>query len=130
MTIFIVDDDKLHHFGMKRMLHHVKVATRIEAFYNGLQAIEFLQLNAKQTHLLPDIIFLDINMPVMDGWQFLDSFGHLELQSAKPISIYMVTSSADHNEVIRASSYKQVNSFILKPISIQFLEDMFKHFRS
>ncbi len=129
MITFIVDDDKLHHFGMKRMLHHMTVPTKVMQFYNGLQAIEFLEQHKGEEEVLPDVIFLDINMPVMNGWQFLESFIELNLQPEKPITIYIVTSSVDRSEMLKAASYKEITNYIIKPISIQSLESVFKEMK-
>ncbi len=110
---------------MKRMLHHLTIDTQIMQFYNGLQAIEYLQQNKDKLNSLPDVIFLDINMPVMNGWQFLDSFIKLHLHSEKRITIYMVTSSVDNAEILKAASYKEIKNYIIKPISISSLKEVF-----
>ena len=126
LITFVIDDDKLYQFGMKRMLHHLPVPTEIMQFYNGLQAIEYLQQHKDKKAELPDVIFLDINMPVMNGWQFLDTFINMKLNSEKSITIYMVTSSVDNSEILRAAAYKQIKNYIIKPISIDSLKDVFK----
>ena len=110
---------------MKRMLHHLTIETEILQFYNGLQAIEFLQQNKDRKNNLPDIIFLDINMPVMNGWQFLDTFINLRIHPEKHITIYMVTSSVDNAEILKAASYKEIKNYIIKPISIHSLKEVF-----
>ena len=127
LITFIIDDDKLYQFGMKRMLHHLTIETEIMQFYNGLQAIEYLQQNKDKKSQLPDVIFLDINMPVMNGWQFLDSFVKLNLNPEKHITIYMVTSSVDNAEILKAASYKEIKNYIIKPISINSLKEVFEN---
>ncbi len=124
---FIIDDDKLYQFGMKRMLHHLSVDTEVVQFYNGFQAIEYLKENKDKVKYLPDVIFLDINMPVMNGWQFLDSFVNLALHPDKRITVYMVTSSVDNAEILKAASYKEIKNYIIKPISIESLKEVFKN---
>ncbi len=125
LVTFIIDDDKLYQFAMKRMLHHLNINTEIVEFGNGLQAIEYLQ-HHKDKNSLPDIIFLDINMPIMNGWQFLESFVHLSLPPKK-ITIYMVTSSVDNADILKAASYKEIKNYIIKPLSIASLRDVFKN---
>lgn len=105
------------------------VPTKVMQFYNGLQAIEFLEQHKGEEEVLPDVIFLDINMPVMNGWQFLESFIELNLQPEKPITIYIVTSSVDRSEMLKAASYKEITNYIIKPISIQSLESVFKEMK-
>lgn len=127
LVTFIIDDDKLYQFGMKRMMHHLSVDADIKQFYNGLEAIEYLQQNKDKKNNLPDIIFLDINMPVMNGWQFLDSFISLHLHPEKQITIYMITSSVDNAEILKAASYKEIKNYIIKPIAFDSLKEIFKN---
>ncbi len=123
---FIIDDDKLYQFGMKRMLHHLNIETEIKQFEDGQQAIDYLHENKDKKNSLPDIIFLDINMPVMNGWQFLDAFVNLSIPQKK-VTIYMVTSSVDNAEILKAASYKEIKNYIIKPLSISSLRDVFKN---
>ena len=67
------------------------------------------------------MILLDLNMPILDGWQFLDEFIHLPLK--KEISIFIVTSSIDPSDIEMAKNYKMVKSYIMKPITAQKLEE-------
>lgn len=130
LVTFIIDDDKLYQFGMKRMLHHLSVETEIMQFYNGQDAIEYLHQHRDKKTQLPDIIFLDINMPVMNGWQFLDEFVNIHLNPEKKITIYMVTSSVDNAEILKAASYKEIKNYIIKPVSIASLKEVFKNLLS
>jgi CheY-like chemotaxis protein len=63
-----VDNDEVYLFLMRKMIEKKYKDSKMLEFYNGLEAIEFIKENIQDTPLLPDIIFLDINMPVMDGW--------------------------------------------------------------
>ncbi len=125
LVTYIIDDDNLYQFGMKRLLHHVAAETEIRQFHNGLEAIDYLKQNKSNKSNLPDIIFLDINMPVMNGWQFLDNFIGLHLSLSKQITIYMITSSVDNAEILRAASYKEVRNYIIKPISFENMKEIF-----
>ena len=64
---------------------------------------------------LPEVIFLDLNMPIMDGWEFLDEFG--KLSEEKDIRIYILSSSVDSRDMERAKKYGMVNGFIAKPLT-------------
>jgi CheY-like chemotaxis protein len=75
----------------------------------------------QSTTALPDIIFLDINMPVMDGWQFLDSFRNIEDMLSKKITIYLVSSSVDKNDMSRSKQISLVKDYLIKPV----YKDMF-----
>ena len=91
-------------------------------FPDGEKAILFLTENAANEEMLPDIIFLDINMPVMDGWQFMDEYVKLKTSLARPITIFMVTSSADPVDSDRAKHISEISGYIIKPIKPDLLK--------
>jgi CheY-like chemotaxis protein len=99
---------------------------KVLEFYNGLAAIEFIKENIDDSHVLPDIIFLDINMPVMDGWEFLESFRRIKNKIPKPIAIYMVSSSVDETDMDRARSIEEITEFICKPMTIEKVYEIFQ----
>ncbi|WP_343487794.1 response regulator [Allomuricauda sp. d1] len=92
-SIYIVDDDPITVFGIKKVLYDVVECDNVASFENGKEALDALLLQLEQGKEIPDIIFLDINMPVMDGWTFMEEFHKLEIN--KPIRINIVTSSID-----------------------------------
>ena len=85
-------------------------------FSNGEEAIHYLKKNAADGSSIPDIIFLDINMPVMNGWQFLEEYAHLRSDLQKNITIYMVSSSVDEYDIRKSKEFKTVSDYIIKPI--------------
>ncbi|MBC7588275.1 MAG: response regulator, partial [Chitinophagaceae bacterium] len=91
-TLFLIDDDELYLFTMKKMVEKNKLVDNLHEFHNGFDAIEFLNLMAANKYVLPDVILLDINMPVMDGWTFMELFSLLKPKLEKQISVYMITS--------------------------------------
>jgi CheY-like chemotaxis protein len=102
------------------------LAQNILHFENGAEALTFLREKALQKELLPDYLFLDINMPFVDGWMFLEDFTTLKSSLAKDISIYMVTSSIDQRDLNRAKSFSEVTDFIIKPISLERFQELLK----
>lgn len=107
--ILLIDDDYVFLNIAKFALNKAIPNARIEMVYNGEEAIKTLQ----QTD--PDVIFVDINMPVMGGWEFLD---HLFQDNKKPLfKIFIVTSSIDPNDKSKASIYPNINGFIEKPLT-------------
>lgn len=124
--IALVDDDSIFQFTATRLLESSKLAQNILHFENGAEALTFLREKALQKELLPDYLFLDINMPFVDGWMFLEDFTTLKSSLAKDISIYMVSSSIDPRDLNRAKSFSEVSDFIIKPISLEHFQKLLK----
>ncbi|WP_194851744.1 response regulator [Nonlabens antarcticus] len=118
---WIIDDDAIYTFTIKRLLEKNDLAHKIDVFNNGRDALEKLQLiNCVKDY--PDIILLDINMPVLDGWQFLDEFVHVADRTS--ITLYMVSSSIDPRDKEKSKLYKDINDFIIKPVSVKSLQNI------
>jgi CheY-like chemotaxis protein len=79
--------------------------------------LNFLKKNINNTEALPEIILLDLSMPVMDGWQFLDEFVMLNPRVGKKITIYICTSSISPDDLNKAKSISAVSDYIIKPVS-------------
>jgi CheY-like chemotaxis protein len=124
--IALVDDDSIFQFTATRLLESSKLAQNILHFENGAEALTFLREKALQKELLPDYLFLDINMPFVDGWMFLEDFTTLKSTLAKDISIYMVSSSIDPRDLNRAKGFSEVTDFIIKPISLERFQELLK----
>lgn len=104
LNICIVDDDKIYQFTAKKIVESIGFSTKIQSFYNGEDALLYLKENLSQKENLPDIIFLDINMPVKGGWHFLDDYISIQHQIPKKIIIYMVSSSVDDYDIKKQKS--------------------------
>ena len=96
-------------------------------FDDGEKAIRFITsaLDKDDIGVLPDVIFLDINMPIMDGWEFLEEYLRLKPRIGKKIVIYVVSSSIDMRDLDRARSISEVSDYIIKPISNKRLVSIF-----
>src|SRR5690606_19216403 len=126
--IFIVDDDPITVFGIKKMLGAVADCINILEFPNGESAIEQIKQMILKKQQLPDIIFLDINMPIMDGWEFLEEFVNLPI--TKAVNINIVTSSIDQNDKDKSENFKSMTLhpiiFNSKPILRKEIEEITK----
>ncbi len=122
--IAVVDDDSVYQFTASRTLKATHLAHEILQFQNGKEALAFLRAGATPDRLLPDIIFLDINMPITDGWGFLEEFHELKKTLGKEIKIYMVSSSIDPRDLNRARNIPEVTEYMEKPISMSKFSEL------
>lgn len=117
LIIAIIDDDSIFQFIAKRFIESFESVNETLIFSDGKDAIDFLFSNVDNQDKLPDIIFLDINMPVMNGWQFLNKYIELKSKIEKKIMIYVVTSSNNPDDFIQAKNIHEVADYIVKPIN-------------
>lgn len=122
--IALVDDDKVFQLTASRTIKAANLTDKILQFENGEEALQFLRVNATDSENLPDVIFLDINMPFVDGWMFLDDFAHLKGNLTKQIQIYMVSSSIDPRDIDRAKRNANVREYVIKPVSREKFEEL------
>ncbi|WP_297510495.1 response regulator [Flavobacterium sp.] len=123
-NIFVVDDDLVYHFVIKKLFSKCNVNAQTKFFFNGLEAIDGLK-HVLKTENEPDLILLDINMPVYDGWQFLDEFRKLKGTMNKDITVYLVSSSNDSTDINKSKEYKEeVKDYYFKPITTKDFEEM------
>lgn len=115
--LILVDDDEIIVYLTKRLVKETNLVELTKVFGNGSDAINYLKENCNNTHLLPEIIFLDLFMPIMDGWQFLEEYALLKPKIDKQIIIYIITSSVSPEDIIRAKNIKEVTDYIIKPIT-------------
>lgn len=119
-VIFLVDDDPINNLINRRLLGKAGIGLRIEEFLSAQEALEKIKDLAEDKTLL---IFLDINMPVLNGWEFLDAYGAVYPKRADTIVI--LSSSIDYQDRQKAQEYPIVSGFLEKPLS---LEKIYQHF--
>jgi two-component system, chemotaxis family, chemotaxis protein CheY len=117
-TVALVDDDNIFRFTASKTMELKGLAETILEFEHAEDALKYLRENSTDLDKLPDYIFLDINMPYMDGWMFMDEFHTFMKDLTKSISIYIVSSSIDPRDIERAKSLEGVKDYIIKPISL------------
>lgn len=118
----VIDDDKVYQFTIKKTLDHKGTFSRVSFFNDGKEGINYIKNKINSKEDLPDIILLDINMPVLDGWGFMEEFMAIRDRLAKPVYVYLVTSSIDYKDRERARKYSDVSDFKIKPITYEELE--------
>lgn len=116
----IIDDDQLFRFGTKKLFQLKKYCNDFLIFKNGKEAYEYFSVALEENLPLPEVILLDINMPVMNGWQFLDSI--VKVENANRLQILIVSSSVDYSDIQKAYNHPLVKEYITKPIDLKKLK--------
>lgn len=119
----IIDDDNIYVSLIKKIIKSKNLCDELIVFNNGKQSLDYFENISNEN--VPDVIFLDINMPVMDGWEFLEQFKKIKTRINKNIPIYMVSSSIDPADINRAKSLPVIHDYIPKPLNIKKLESIF-----
>ena len=126
--VCIIDDDPIFVYGTKRIIAEMNFCDDIIVFENGQDAIDGFITMSEHKEDLPAIVFLDLNMPIMNGWDFLEDFVKIPNQNRKKVVIYIISSSIDPRDLERIKNYKVVNNYILKPLSEDDLKKCAKKF--
>ncbi|WP_299152469.1 response regulator [uncultured Christiangramia sp.] len=124
----IIDDDKIYVNLVKKIIEIKKLSENLLIYKNGKEALDYFKNSMSSvTHedLFPDIIFLDLNMPVMDGWEFLNEFLKIKNNLNKKITLYVVSSSIDPRDLERVKSFNMVTDYLIKPIELKKFEKIF-----
>jgi CheY-like chemotaxis protein len=116
--LLMIDDNPIEHFIVQRMLDTYKLFPNVVHSLDGRSMIQSLRKNINQSDQIPDVIFLDLDMPDYSGWEFLKRFN-------KEIDVHIVSSSIDPRDILKSKKYSFVKSFISKPFKKQMLEDLF-----
>ncbi|MCM8571071.1 response regulator [Gramella jeungdoensis] len=124
--LYVVDDDDIFQFMVKRSIKALDQNIEVITYTDGQEAINGLKKDCKTCHI-PDIILLDINMPIMDGWQFLDFYDQLKYKIDKDISIYIVSSSANPEDIHKAREMNDLSGYITKPMSRNELKNIIEN---
>ncbi len=121
ISFLLVDDDMINNFLTKEFLEIYLPNAETYTALNGKEAIDFLVTLVDTPENLPDVILLDINMPVLDGWEFLDYLETLNHPTLNKIRIYMFTSSVYYKDIDKSKNYKSVKDLFSKPLSEEII---------
>jgi CheY-like chemotaxis protein len=119
-TCLLIDDNYIDNFVTRRILEGGNFAEKVVVLQSANDAINSLRAGAVK----PDVIFLDIRMPVMGGFEFLQEYDKLEIDNKQAIKIFMLSSSLDPTDLKKSSNNKYITQFIHKPITQKTLDDI------
>ncbi|CAN5913132.1 hypothetical protein BH24BAC1_BH24BAC1_03130 [soil metagenome] len=130
--ILLIDDDETTNYLNHRLLTKMKVAHRIDIVTNGEEALAYLQKACKtgegDAANCPDLMFVDIKMPVMDGFEFLDEYEKAALEMKKETVVMMLTSSASFYDLERLKKYKEVERHVSKPLTEPDVRELLREY--
>jgi CheY-like chemotaxis protein len=128
-SIYLIEDTDLDIEIFKIYIRHFVIADSVTVFKNGENAINnLLKISADEPEKLPDYIFLDLNMPVLDGWDFLSHFHRLNINTFKSIKVYILSSSRSEKDLLRSQNHPLVSEFITKPIELGKMRSIFEEY--
>jgi CheY-like chemotaxis protein len=117
INVLLIDDDDLNNLISTKYIKKYFANSNITSCLNGKIAIDLItEKKANQPGFIYDYILLDLNMPVMNGWQFLDNYAYLKMDTKEKCNVFLLTSSVHAEDLQRASAYPFVKDYILKPL--------------
>ena len=120
-SIWVIDDDVIYQIIINKIIQRSEMFSSTSSFKNGKEAIDSLNDSLKNNSDLPDIILLDINMPIVDGWEFMEEMGLIKPKLKKDIIVYIVSSSIAIEDKNRSKTYANILGYLSKPVTVNDL---------
>ncbi len=114
--LVLIDDEPIFHKIVQMTLQNSELSKQATYCFDGEVVLDYLEENKSDSQSLPDYIFIDLYMPLFDGWDFLNRFQKIYASLKKNIKIYVVSSSIDPRDIDRSKLYPFVTTFISKPV--------------
>lgn len=126
LRLLVVDDDNINNYIIERLVAKTDYKIEFTSCKNGAETLEYLFEN-KAISILPNVMIVDINMPVMNGWELLDKLQERYPTEFENTHVYMVSSSVYEHDIIKTKAYNLIKGFISKPLSVIKLNEIFEN---
>lgn len=124
INLLVIDDDDINIFIIKKIVEKTGYAVNMVSKNNGQVAIDYLHSITNEQSIFPDLILIDINMPILNGWEFLEAYDKLAITNNP--DMYMLSSSVYENDIEKAKTFKSIKGFISKPLTIDRLAELLR----
>ncbi|MEL7340386.1 MAG: response regulator [Bacteroidota bacterium] len=121
-TIALIDDDPVYQLILARLLQNCEDRCRMQYYSNGPEAIAQLSQQSTDPASSPDVVLLDLNLPMMHGWEVLDEIEQLDF-AVRP-KVYILSSSIDPTDKLKAKKHPAVAGFLAKPLYLEDIKDL------
>lgn len=122
MNFIIVDDSKLDCFITEKLIQNTGICADLKSFIEPLKGLEYIGSNPASD--LKTVLIVDIYMPLMNGFEFIEAFEKLPEEIRQNYMVYMLSSSINENDMNRVANYKSVRNFLNKPLRIDLLMNL------
>jgi CheY-like chemotaxis protein len=124
INICVIDDDDIYQFAVARIIESALKTSSVMSFYDGEEALEYFESLKGNDGPIPDIIFLDINMPRLNGFEFMEGYNKIKDRLSKKSKVYMVSSSIDPADIQRSKEMDGIEDYVSKPLDTNLVTDI------
>ena len=124
MNILLIDDDEVTNYINKRIFNVAYPESNISVACNGAEALNIIENNINNSGPVFNLVLVDISMPDMDGWEFIDAVSDAKYKHQHQGSFFMLTSSVFDDDIIKAQSKPIIKKFFSKPLDTQKIKEM------
>ena len=122
--VLLVDDDDATNYIHKFIINEINFAEHIKIVENGQEALNYLKSKNDRDYRRPNLIFLDVNMPQMDGWEFLEHYKRLDEELIDKMMVVMLTTSLNPDDKANAETIGYIDRYMTKPLNAKMLREL------